>query len=118
MGKKETKSSNSIYGVRRERDVEPPGFDSTDRSGVTGERAWREVLPSEREATVREFGRMGRRLSRTDCNNEVEDIEGRRRSEERFHPAKCAGWGGGLSAQAYTFAGAKAEEKTGLGGSK
>jgi len=83
--------------VRRERDVEPPGFDSTDRSGVTGERAWREVLPSEREATVREFGRMGRRLSRTDCNNEVEDIEGRRRSEERFHPAERAGWRRSLS---------------------
>jgi hypothetical protein len=33
---------------------------------------------------------------------------------ERFHPANCAGWGGGLSAQADAFAGANAEEKIGL----
>ena len=33
---------------------------------------------------------------------------------ERFHPANCAGWGGGLSAQADAFAGANAEEKVGL----
>jgi len=35
-------------------------------------------------------------------------------SEERFHPAKCPGWRGGLSAQADAFAGANAEEKVGL----
>ena len=44
---------------------------------------------------------------------------------ERFHPANCAGWGGGLSAQADAFipqkardgeecAGANAVEKVGL----
>jgi hypothetical protein len=47
-----------------------------------------------------------------------------KKGAERFHPANCAGWGGGLSAQADAFipqkardgeecAGAKAEEKVG-----
>jgi hypothetical protein len=34
-----------------------------------------------------------------------------KKEEERFHPAKCAGWCRGLSAQADAFAGANAEEK-------
>jgi len=36
------------------------------------------------------------------------------KGEERFHPAKGAGWRRGLTAQAGRFAGAKREEKVGL----
>src|SRR6266851_4442001 len=35
-----------------------------------------------------------------------------RRREERFHPAKFAGWCRGLTSQADRFAGAKREEKS------
>jgi hypothetical protein len=33
--------------------------------------------------------------------------------KERFHPAKCAGWCGGLTAQADRIAGAKRKKKVG-----
>jgi hypothetical protein len=36
------------------------------------------------------------------------------KNEERFHPAECAGWGGGLAGQADPFTGMNGKEKVGL----